>query len=68
MLEHDIVSDILEEDLILPDGTRIPKEEIDWTRPIPIKYPTDDSNEQTNAERDLSESLRDILDKESKLD
>lgn len=30
MLEYDIVSGILEEDLILPDGTRIPKEEIDW--------------------------------------
>ena len=63
-----VVSDILKEDLILPDGTRIPKEEIDWSTPIPIKYPTDDNSKQTNAEGDLSESLRDILDKESKLD
>ena len=66
MLEHDIVSDLLEEDLILPDGTRIPKEEIDWE--YPIKHLGDDSNEQTNVERALSEPVRDVFDKESKLD
>lgn len=62
------VTDILKEDLILPDGTRIPQEEIDWSTPIPIKYPTDDNSKQTDAEGDLSEPIRDVLDAESGLD
>ena len=55
MLEYDIVSGILEEDLILTDGTRIPKEEIDWSLAYTnYKYTTDDNNEQINSERDMS--------------
>ena len=44
MLKHDVVSDLLKEDLVLPDGTVIPKEKIDWSTPIPTEYPTDDNN------------------------
>ena len=54
MLES-LVSNILPEDLILPDGTRIPKEEIDWSLAYTnYKYTTDDNNEQINSERDMS--------------
>lgn len=63
-----VVSGILKEDLILPDGTRIPKEEIDWSHPIPIKYPEDDNNKQIGTEGDLREPVRDVLDEGSKLD
>lgn len=62
------VSGILKEDLILPDGTRIPKEEIDWSHPIPIKYPEDDNNKQIDTEGDMCEPVRDVLDERSKLD
>ncbi|MDE6522149.1 MAG: hypothetical protein K2L17_04970 [Muribaculaceae bacterium] len=68
MLES-LVSDILPEDLILPDGTRIPKEEIDWSLAYTnYKYTTDDNNKQVDSAGDMSKSVRDILDKESELD
>lgn len=63
-----IVSGILKEDLILPDGTRVPKEEFDWSHPISIKYSEDDNQKQTDTEGNLCEHVRDILDEESKLD
>ena len=66
MLEEGIASDIMKEDLVFPDGTIIPREEIDWSN-MYKRYP-DDYNEQADTERDLSEPIRNVLDKESKLD
>ena len=65
-----MVSDILfpDVDIILPDGTVIPKYEevIDYTS-INIIYP-DDNNKQTNTDGDMLEPVRDVLGKESELD
>lgn len=63
-----IVSGILKVDLILPDGTRIPKEEIDWDYLIRQKDLENDYNKQTDTEGDLCEPVRDVLDERSKLD
>lgn len=68
MLES-LVSNIFPEDLILPDGTRIPKEEIDWSLAYTnYKYTTDGNNEQINSEGNLSEPVRDVLDERCELD
>lgn len=63
-----IASGILKEDLILPDGTKIPNEEIDWDYPLRQKNLKNDNPKQTNTEGDLCELVGDVLDDEAELD